>query len=151
MPLRAHGSARLLRGFECVGIPLPRSLRSAFAVRRGFRFVEVTLEKLDDVAFEIKGNPAELLQFQHHIDKTASLTDGSSDIWKTIRVWSEGITQRRPSSLGANYLQRFELHEMVEFDAAFSPPQPCCLSSVTNRECPRPLDGNPSALLSAGS
>ena len=66
--------------------------------------VEITLEKLDDVAFESKGTPAELLQFKHHIDKTASLTDGSSDVWKTLRVWSEGIHAKTPQFVGGRLL-----------------------------------------------
>ena len=60
---------------------------------------EVTLEKLDDVAFDTKGQPAELLQFKHHLGKTASLTDGSSDVWKTLRVWSEGVQTNKAQFL----------------------------------------------------
>lgn len=51
--------------------------------------VEVSIERLDDVAFEANGTPTELLQAKHHIKRTASLTDASADLWKTLRVWSE--------------------------------------------------------------
>lgn len=51
----------------------------------------VSLEKLDDVAFEIDGEPAELLQFKHHVSQRANLTDGSIDLWKTLRVWMSKV------------------------------------------------------------
>jgi hypothetical protein len=52
---------------------------------------EVSIERLDDVAFEESGTPAELIQLKHHIKRSATLTNGCSDLWKTIRVWSEAI------------------------------------------------------------
>lgn len=51
---------------------------------------ELILEGLDDIVFEDHGNPQELLQLKHH-SKTSSLTDSSSELWKTIRVWSEHV------------------------------------------------------------
>lgn len=51
----------------------------------------VGIETLDDVAFEsIGGDPRELLQTKHHRSATASLTDASTDLWKTLRIWFEG-------------------------------------------------------------
>lgn len=47
----------------------------------------LSLEKLDDVAFEVEGEAVELLQFKHHVSHRASLTDSSPDLWKTLRVW----------------------------------------------------------------
>ncbi|MEM1186661.1 MAG: ABC-three component system protein [Planctomycetota bacterium] len=48
----------------------------------------VSVETLDDVAFEAAdGSSAELLQTKHHRSATASLTDYSPDLWKTLRVW----------------------------------------------------------------
>jgi hypothetical protein len=50
----------------------------------------VSLETLDDVAFESTGGtPEELLQTKHHRNKTANLADASPDLWKTLRVWLE--------------------------------------------------------------
>lgn len=50
--------------------------------------LKLSLESLDDIAFEEdKGTPKELLQLKHHTNQ-ASLTNSSSDLWKTIRVWS---------------------------------------------------------------
>ena len=54
---------------------------------------QVSIESIDDVAFESGGGePSVLLQTKHHSSRTASLTDASPDIWKTLRVWIEGST-----------------------------------------------------------
>lgn len=58
--------------------------------------VEVGIERLDDVSFEADGTPIELIQTKHHLDRTASLSDYSVDLWKTLRIWSEA-TQSDPS------------------------------------------------------
>lgn len=51
----------------------------------------VGIETLDDVAFEsIGGDPRELLQTKHHRNAAASLTDSSTDLWNTLRIWFEG-------------------------------------------------------------
>ncbi|QAY66369.1 ABC-three component system protein [Paenibacillus protaetiae] len=52
---------------------------------------KVSIEKLDDVAFEDGYSPAELLQLKHHLNTSASLTNACSDLWKTVRVWSEAL------------------------------------------------------------
>lgn len=52
----------------------------------------VSIEKLDDIAFETGGNPADILQTKYH-GTEGNLTDRSADLWKTIRVWAEGITK----------------------------------------------------------
>lgn len=52
----------------------------------------VSIEKLDDIAFETGGNPADILQTKYH-GSEGNLTDRSADLWKTIRVWAEGITK----------------------------------------------------------
>jgi len=56
----------------------------------------VSIEILDDVAFEKAGQPAEILQAKHHRTRQASLSDSSSDIWKSLRIWLEG---RRTGSI----------------------------------------------------
>ncbi|EKF86939.1 ABC-three component system protein [Methanobacterium formicicum] len=52
---------------------------------------KVSIETLDDVVFH-QGESEEVLQTKHSINNSANLTDASSDLWKTIRIWSEGIT-----------------------------------------------------------
>ncbi len=72
-----------------VRIALLWSLRR---LKQGQEFI-VTLETLDDVTFETKGQPDELLQTKHHKNKAANLTDASTDLWKTLRVWFEGYAK----------------------------------------------------------
>jgi len=51
----------------------------------------VGIETIDDVTFETAGgHPKDLLQTKHHRAGTASLTDSSPDLWKTLRIWFEG-------------------------------------------------------------
>ena len=52
--------------------------------------VQIFLEGLDDIHFESEGRPEELIQTKYH-SSPANLTDSSSDVWKTIRVWSYRI------------------------------------------------------------
>ena len=51
----------------------------------------LSLEKVDDVAFENSGDPTQVLQFKHRLDRAATLTDSSTDLWKTLRVWATKI------------------------------------------------------------
>lgn len=53
----------------------------------------ISIEKLDDIAFEESGDPVELLQAKYH-GSPGKLTDRSADIWKTVRVWSEMIASQ---------------------------------------------------------
>jgi len=50
----------------------------------------ISIEKLDDVAFDKEGSAIELLQTKFH-GPVGNLTDRSPDIWKTVRVWLEAI------------------------------------------------------------
>ena len=54
----------------------------------------ISIEKLDDIAFEEKGDPVELLQAKYH-GSPGNLTDRSADLWKTVRVWSEMIVNKK--------------------------------------------------------
>ncbi len=47
----------------------------------------ISLELLDDVAWDEGGTPTELLQLKHHLNRAGSLGDQSVDLWKTIQVW----------------------------------------------------------------
>lgn len=50
----------------------------------------VSIEKLDDIAFEKDGSSVDILQTKYH-GTEGNLTDRSSDLWKTIRIWAESI------------------------------------------------------------
>lgn len=52
----------------------------------------VNLETLDDVSFEVDGEPLAVLQAKHSLKATANLTDLSVELWKTLRVWLVGLT-----------------------------------------------------------
>jgi hypothetical protein len=55
--------------------------------------LRISIEKLDDVAFLTnengKASSVELLQFKHHLNRQAGLTNKHTDVWKSIRIWSE--------------------------------------------------------------
>ena len=49
--------------------------------------IRISIEKFDDIAFEVNGLPIHLIQTKHHKAKTGNLTDSSSDLWKTLLIW----------------------------------------------------------------
>ncbi len=49
--------------------------------------ISIAIETLDDVTFEKAGNPTDIIQVKHHINREANITDASIDLWKTIRIW----------------------------------------------------------------
>lgn len=51
--------------------------------------IAVSIESLDDVVFEKNSTPTEVIQVKHHINRKANLTNASTDLWKTIRIWCE--------------------------------------------------------------
>ena len=51
---------------------------------------DVSIERFDDVAFEINGTPQELIQTKHH-GTPCNVTDMSVDIWKTLLIWIKQI------------------------------------------------------------
>lgn len=56
---------------------------------------ELCVERLDDISFERDGSAIELLQTKHHIKATASLSDASTALWKTLRVWSAALVENK--------------------------------------------------------
>lgn len=81
-----HSAAHSAAGYLYQArLALAEALRYAY-VDSG---IEIAVEKLDDVSFEKDDNPLELLQTKHHLKKSGDLTDGSVDLWKTLRVWAE--------------------------------------------------------------
>lgn len=64
----------------------------------------VSIENLDDVAFENGNDLVEIVQTKHHVKRAANLTDASPDIWKTLRVWSSGIIADPSAITNVRYL-----------------------------------------------
>lgn len=65
---------------------------------------EASIETLDDVAFEKDGAPVELLQTKLNKNKNANLTDASTDLWKTIRIWLAALKSGEISNETVLYL-----------------------------------------------
>ena len=54
--------------------------------------LQISVEKFDDVAFETTiGEPTELIQTKHHITRAGDLSGASSDLWKTLLIWSKRV------------------------------------------------------------
>ncbi|MFT3698258.1 MAG: hypothetical protein QM831_34265 [Kofleriaceae bacterium] len=68
-------------------------LESLRRLRNGETDFGVSFETLDDVVFEKGCAAPDLLQTKHHVDRAANLTDASPDLWKSIRVWAEFVTE----------------------------------------------------------
>lgn len=51
---------------------------------------KLLIEQIDDISIET-ATLMEVYQTKLHINSVANLTNASTDLWKTIRVWSEGI------------------------------------------------------------
>lgn len=63
-----------------------------WAVRRSrISDFTVSIETLDDVSFEVAGEPAAVLQAKHSLKHSASLTDLCPELWKTLRIWMIGL------------------------------------------------------------
>jgi len=67
--------------------------------------LEISVEKFDDVAFETKGEPTQLIQTKHHMGATGSLSDASVDLWKTLLIWSKLVAK----DVGAPFRIKFVL------------------------------------------
>ncbi|GHU95560.1 hypothetical protein FACS1894208_08580 [Clostridia bacterium] len=57
--------------------------------------LSICLEKFDDVAFSTDGaTPAALIQTKHHVAGRGDLSDKSTDLWRTLKVWIDYIEER---------------------------------------------------------
>ena len=64
----------------------------------------VSVETLDDVSFEVDGDPIAVLQTKHSIHATSGLGDLSSDVWKTLRIWMVGRSSGEVPVTAAKFL-----------------------------------------------
>lgn len=65
----------------------------------------VGIECLDDIDFETTGGePTDLLQTKHHRKGIGALTDASTDLWRTLRIWFEGSASGEIPSTANLYL-----------------------------------------------
>lgn len=57
----------------------------------------LTMEMYDDVAWEVAGKPTDLKQLKLHVGAAPpNLTDASTDLWRTLRVWMDGVLPGDP-------------------------------------------------------
>lgn len=82
---------------------------------------QISIEKFDDIAFSNDDTPEVMLQLKHHTKTNGNLTDSSTDIWRTIKVWADLVksdtsfltstkfliltTAKAPDGTAANYLK----------------------------------------------
>jgi hypothetical protein len=79
-------------GASMVGYLYQVRIALLWAVRRSrVSDFTVSIETLDDVSFEVGGEPAAVLQAKHSLNTAATLTDLSPELWKTLRVWLVGL------------------------------------------------------------
>lgn len=65
---------------------------------------QISIEKFDDVAFSKDGMPKQLIQLKHHIQRQGSLTDGSTDLWRTLKVWIDVLSDSPDILDGTEFL-----------------------------------------------
>lgn len=54
---------------------------------------EISIEKFDDVAFGSDDIPEIMIQLKHHVKEYGDLNNASTDIWRTLKVWIDGINK----------------------------------------------------------
>ncbi|OUO40596.1 hypothetical protein B5F82_04020 [Megamonas hypermegale] len=56
---------------------------------------QISFEKFDDVAFDKDGQPIQLIQLKHHVKHQGNLTNSSTDLWRTLKVWIDFLSQKK--------------------------------------------------------
>ncbi len=52
---------------------------------------QISIEKFDDIAFSKDDVPKQLIQMKHHVQHHGNLSDASTDLWRTLKVWIDII------------------------------------------------------------
>ena len=53
---------------------------------------QISIERFDDVAFSQNDTPKQMIQLKHHIRQQGNLSDASTDMWRTLKVWIDAIS-----------------------------------------------------------
>ena len=64
---------------------------------------QISIEKFDDVAFTDGNTPIECIQLKHHV-KAGNLTDKSTDLWRTLKVWLDAVSKSPDMVKGTRFL-----------------------------------------------
>ena len=78
--------------------------RSALLLENDNSDCQISIEKFDDVAFSKDDIPIQLIQLKHHIQHQGNLADASTDMWRTIKVWLDAISETPDILDGTNFL-----------------------------------------------
>lgn len=65
---------------------------------------QISIERFDDVAFSKDDVPIQLIQLKHHVQHQGDLTDASTDLWRTLKVWLDTLTETPDILNGTNFL-----------------------------------------------
>mgnify|MGYP005795224605 CR=1 FL=1 len=65
---------------------------------------QIIIEKFDDIAFIKDDVPKQFIQLKHHVRQQGSLTDGSTDLWRTLKVWIDAISKSPDILNGTEFL-----------------------------------------------
>lgn len=66
---------------------------------------QISIEKFDDIAFSEDGKPMQLIQLKHHHTlRKGSLSDGSTDLWRTLKVWIDVVSESPTILDGTKFL-----------------------------------------------
>lgn len=52
---------------------------------------QISIERFDDVAFSQDDTPKQLIQLKHHVKQQGNLSDASTDLWRTLKVWIDAV------------------------------------------------------------
>lgn len=55
--------------------------------------LSIAIEKFDDISFQDKGLPIQLIQTKHHVSRIGNLTDSGTDLWKTLHIWIKNFKE----------------------------------------------------------
>lgn len=66
--------------------------------------LQISIEKFDDIAFSSNDTPKQLIQLKHHVKHQGSLTDASTDLWRTLKVWIDAISSKAVSVDNTKFL-----------------------------------------------
>lgn len=65
---------------------------------------QISIERFDDIAFSQDDNPKQMIQLKHHVKKHGNLSDSSTDIWRTLKVWIDAISKDKSLLTNTDFL-----------------------------------------------
>jgi len=55
--------------------------------------LDMSIEKFDDIGFEMQGEPVGLVQTKHHLKRAGNLGNASIDLWNTLHIWTKLVAK----------------------------------------------------------